>query len=495
MVASLHFLRGFTVVSALAAHPLSAAAAQEAPPPTLRWLGGSDAPPPPIELRHGEFAMVIEGTARRQRLRIELPGESTLGVLVVELLASPPSEPAAPREPERHEWLPHAGVAAASALVDGIVVTREALVSSARPVALVRWSAEGGFSGLRLWFEPNGDAVSARATTGSREPDQDAAARTASAAIDVTRGETRLRIEIDPVGGSVVAEGSTIEVRRPLAVAARIGAVPLPEVRSWTALTEAHVAARAARLGDFGLVLGAPETLEQVRDATVDERLRALREGASDPDLVATWLELARLRASDRLIATQDRVLGTVDWSMPESWLRLAAPSGADGARRRPADLNAAMLSVGRRDGDAALAVLRDRFTRGLGRDLLPVGAWSDPLDHLVAAGIVSGLLLHEAHGSIKVLPALPRVWPDGRLRRWRTSSGVEVDASWRDGRLEAGALTPADGGFVKVVLPPGDYECVAVPDAKPAPWPAADDGTREFVARAGRPFVFRRVR
>lgn len=455
------------------------ATAQEIPPPTVRWLAGDDAPPPPVELRHGDFALTLDGSARRQRLRIELPEPPPLGLLTVELLAATPAGATAPPVPERHEWLPHAGTAAASVALDGTVVVREALVSSAAPLALIRWHADGGFAGLRLRFEPTvGTTVAVTPT-----------------ALVVTRDTTRLRIELDHVGGSATAEDGTLEVRRPFAVALRIGAPPLPEARSWDALAGAHAAARAARLGEFQLVLAAPETLEATRSETADTRLRALREGASDPDLVATWLELARVRAADRFVATAARPLAAAELATPEAWLDCATPASVDAAPKRPPDLTAAMSQTVRSDGDAALAALRDRFTRDLGRDLLPRSDSRPPLDQLQAAAVVAGLLLHERNGKVHLLPALPRAWPDGRLRHWRTKSGITVDASWRDGRLETGALTPVDGGFVQVTLPQGDYECIPVPAAAPVPWPPAHDGTREFAAMAGRPFVFRRAR
>lgn len=453
--------------------------AQEIPAPTVRWLAGDDAPPPPVELRHGDFALTLDGSARRQRFRIELPDPPPLGLLIAELITATTAGSPAPAEPERHEWLPHTGAAAASFTLDGAVVTREALVSSAAPLALIRWHADGGFAGLRLRFEPTAGTVVAATPT----------------ALVVTRSTTQLRIELDHVGGTATVQDGTLEVRRPLAVALRIGVPPLPEVRAWSALAEAHAAARAARLGEFQLVLGAPETLEETRSETADARLRALREGASDPDLVATWLELARIRSADRCIAAAARPLTAAELATPEAWLEFATPPNAGASSKLPDDLGAAMLGVVRRDGDAALAALRDRFSRDLGRDLLPRSEARPPLDHLQAAAVVAGLLLHEAHGKIQLLKALPRAWPDGRLRHWRTRSGVTVDASWRDGRLEAGALTPADGGILYVTVPPGDYDCIAVPDAAPTPWPPADDGTREFVAKAGRPFVFRRIR
>jgi len=41
----------------------------------------------------------------------------------------------------------------------------------------------------------------------------------------------------------------------------------------------------------------------------------------------------------------------------------------------------------------------------------------------------------------IRLLPALPRAWPNGRVRGLRARGGVTIDLAWRDGRLEHAIL------------------------------------------------------
>ena len=52
------------------------------------------------------------------------------------------------------------------------------------------------------------------------------------------------------------------------------------------------------------------------------------------------------------------------------------------------------------------------------------------------ASGITEMLLQCDA-GEIRLLPALPRAWPNGRVTGVRARGGFEVDLSWKDGTLE----------------------------------------------------------
>src|SRR4029453_419770 len=50
----------------------------------------------------------------------------------------------------------------------------------------------------------------------------------------------------------------------------------------------------------------------------------------------------------------------------------------------------------------------------------------------------VAGKLVQRHAGEIHLLPALPRAWANGSSRGLRARGGVEVDATWKDGRVVA---------------------------------------------------------
>lgn len=414
------------------------------PPATLRWQATEDAPAPPLLLRRGELALALDGSARHQRFRLLENGtRRTLATLECELAGPPPIE-------ERHEWLPFANLAAAGWTVNETVATREAILSATAPAAIVRWRGDGAPLDLTLRFTSDGAATFA----------------------------------LDHVGGSMTVDGATRRVRGAFALVARLVIAGAPAIAAgWDDLLAEQQAARTAQLGDFRLLLGDPDALAAARTRATDVRLRALRNGDSDPDLVATWIELARLQLAGACPASDSTLLAA-----PARWLEALPPAVlASGA----GDLATALRERERRDGDAAWAALRPRLALQSGPDLLPKDA-PDPLRfQLEAAAMLAALLLDEQDDAIALLPALPRAWPDGVLAAWRTRSGVVVDASWRDGALATAVFTAPRDGTLQLKLPRGDYR---LGEAAPAP-AAAADGRRKVMAAAGVPLAFTRVR
>jgi alpha-L-fucosidase 2 len=71
--------------------------------------------------------------------------------------------------------------------------------------------------------------------------------------------------------------------------------------------------------------------------------------------------------------------------------------------------------------------------------------------------GITAGMaeiFLHSHAGEISLLPALPKVWPNGSVTGLRARGGVIVDLEWRDGKPITATLVSAKDQTVRVRVP-----------------------------------------
>jgi alpha-L-fucosidase 2 len=66
------------------------------------------------------------------------------------------------------------------------------------------------------------------------------------------------------------------------------------------------------------------------------------------------------------------------------------------------------------------------------------------------AAGIAE-MLLQSHNGVIRLLPALPDSWPEGRVAGLQARGGVEVSIDWQEGKLTRATLRSLTGGPCRI--------------------------------------------
>ncbi len=74
------------------------------------------------------------------------------------------------------------------------------------------------------------------------------------------------------------------------------------------------------------------------------------------------------------------------------------------------------------------------------------------------AAGIIE-MLVQSRTGRLRLLPALPRHWPAGRVSGVRARGGLDLSMAWADGALSEATLTATRDGKTRVTC--GTAECV----------------------------------
>jgi alpha-L-fucosidase 2 len=102
----------------------------------------------------------------------------------------------------------------------------------------------------------------------------------------------------------------------------------------------------------------------------------------------------------------------------------------------------------------------------------------------------IAEMLLQSQSGEIKILPALPPEWPDGRVTGLRARGGDEVELDWNGGKAVKAELRATVDGQQKLRAPKGQTIARVTCAGKPVTVSNQTDGTVAFAAKAGQVYI-----
>ena len=103
----------------------------------------------------------------------------------------------------------------------------------------------------------------------------------------------------------------------------------------------------------------------------------------------------------------------------------------------------------------------------------------------ICVSGAIAEMIMQDRGGLIRLLPALPAAWPDGRMRGLKARGGFTVDLIWRDGQLRQAGIGSERGNACRIRLPDRQMPQVFC-DGSPVPV-AGSEGVYSFETLSGR--------
>ncbi|HEY4381920.1 MAG TPA: glycoside hydrolase family 95 protein [Acidobacteriaceae bacterium] len=146
---------------------------------------------------------------------------------------------------------------------------------------------------------------------------------------------------------------------------------------------------------------------------------------------------------------------------------RLAAGGGSTGWSRSWIINCMARLE----DGDAAYDNVLQLFRQSTRHNLFDVCGLKENSPYQIDGNLggPSGLaeMLLQSHGGVvRLLPALPKAWPEGSFRGLRAQGGLEIDLEWKNGKAVRSTLRPSADMRIMLALPAGQ-KIVSIRDSR----------------------------
>jgi alpha-L-fucosidase 2 len=124
-------------------------------------------------------------------------------------------------------------------------------------------------------------------------------------------------------------------------------------------------------------------------------------------------------------------------------------------------------------DGDAAYANVLQLFRQSTRHNLFDVCGLKENSPFQIdgnlggPTGLIEMLLQSHA-GVVRLLPALPKAWPDGSFRGLPARTGLELDLTWKQGRPTQATLRAALTQTHTIAPPPGQRIAAITEAGKP---------------------------